>query len=541
MYERKWAVYNQPCPSCNSSDALQIDTHGHAFCFSCSTPFRNYWEAQEEDDRMPEKDVKIEYDVYPHRGLTRHTLDFFDIMTKFVDGEPTETAFVWPNEGIRIRRMGDKIEKKDRFTSKGNMSNPGLFGRDKFDPGSKDGVVITKSGYDAASIYQILSGRCAVVSVSSEATAKRDVIKDWDWVNSFKKIYLCMDNDDAGRKATAEIAPLFDYHRVYHIQTGIFKDANEYLQNGRIEEFQKIYESAKRFAPDNLISSFDQIRASLQRDSESNLFTYPYKTLQQMTYGGFEGEVILVKAPTGVGKTEFLRATEHSILQSTNHPIGIIHLEEDNATTVKAIAGYQLRVPATLPDCGLSEDDILEGYKKAVRDDEGRVHIYVSFDREDEELLFNTIRFLVAAAGCKIIFFDHITWMSVGKDSEDERRKLDRISQGLKLLAKELRFCLIMVSHMNAQGGSRGSANIDFTANTIIVLTRDKTSVSDIIRRTTNFTLDKVRLGGQTGPAGRALFSRETGTLDDFTEDEQLLLDYSKFEEHKEGPMEVII
>ena len=339
-----------------------------------------------------------------------------------------------------------------------------------------------------------------------------------------------MDNDDQGKKATAEVAPMFDYQRVYHINLTTVKDVNELLESGRGSDFKKIFENAKRFAPDNLISSFDQIKAALKQDKESQIATYPFSALQFSTYGIHEGEVILVKADTGIGKTEFLRAIEHHVLKTTDVNIGVIHLEEDNGTTIKAIAGYELGVPATLPDCGLSEEDILNGYKRAVRDNEGRVHIYISFDREDEDLLFNTIRFLVAAVGCKIIFFDHITWLGVGKDSEDERRKLDRISQGLKYLAKELHFALVLVSHINAQGTTRGSKNIENVANTQILLMRDKTGGTDIIRRTTEFLLEKVRLGGRTGPAGKALFNRETGRLEDFPDDEGLVMDYSQFE-----------
>jgi hypothetical protein len=42
--------------------------------------------------------------------------------------------------------------------------------------------------------------------------------------------------------------------------------------------------------------------------------------------------------------------------------------------------------------------------------------------------------------------------------------------------------------------------------------------------------LDKVRLGGRTGPAGRALFEPTTGRLEDFSGDEQLTIDYSQFQ-----------
>src|SRR5690606_2934837 len=156
-----------------------------------------------------------------------------------------------------------------------------------------------------------------------------------------------------------------------------------------------------------------------------------------------------------------------------------------------------------------SSDLILSGYKRAVRDDEGRVHIHSSFDVEDESAFLGNIRFLVSAAGCRFIFLDHISWLATGTDDEDERRKLDRVSQKLKLLAKELRFCLIMISHVNDDGKTRGSRNISKVANTVISLDRDILEEST----RTYFLIEKARLGGRTGKAGHGLFDREKGKL----------------------------
>lgn len=103
--------------------------------------------------------------------------------------------------------------------------------------------------------------------------------------------------------------------------------------------------------------------------------------------------------------------------------------------------------------------------------------------------------------------------MATGLEKEDERLKLDRLSQKLKLLAKELRFCLIMISHTNDEGRTRGSRNIENVANTMIHLSRDKTSGDDNLRRTTHFMIEKARMGGHTGPAGRAMLDSMSGKL----------------------------
>jgi hypothetical protein len=104
---------------------------------------------------------------------------------------------------------------------------------------------------------------------------------------------------------------------------------------------------------------------------------------------------------------------------------------------------------------------------------------------------------------------DHISWLATGTDDEDERRKLDRVSQKLKLLAKELRFCLVMISHVNDDGKTRGSRNISKVANTVISLERDILGES----QSTFFIVEKARLGGRAGRAGYGTFNREKGKL----------------------------
>jgi twinkle protein len=516
----KWKEYGIPCPCGESSDAYAIDKDGKGFCFrgDCNKffPVKEY-----KEDAIEQEEItgNVTYDYYPHRGISRSTMEFYNVQTMLIDGKPDSCGFVLPNKAVQIKKL-DPLVTKNRYRVNGNWGEAGLFGRDKFDAGSKESVTIVEGFHDTLAAYEMLMGNSAVVSIKSSSTAKSDCIKDWEWINSFKRIVIAIEDDEPGVKASSDIAALFDFNKVYRIKLTAHKDANEYLLKGASGDFLRAWKNARRFAPDNIISSFTEIEKALDQDEESLIAQYPFKNLNSSLYGLHEGEVILVDAMDdsegGTGKTEFLRSLEHFTLKTTNHPIGIIHLEEDNGTTVKAIAGYELGVPAVLPDCGLSKEDILAGYKRAVKDNEGRVHIYSSFDIEHEDTFLNNIRFLIAAAGCKIIFFDHISWLATGNDDEtDERKKLDRISQKLKLLMKELRACLVMISHTTDDGKTRGSRYIGKVANTRISLKRDKTNHDSIVRNTVEFIIRKARLGGRTGPGGSGIFNQETGRLED--------------------------
>jgi twinkle protein len=239
---------------------------------------------------------------------------------------------------------------------------------------------------------------------------------------------------------------------------------------------------------------------------------YPFPTLTYMTYGIRTGETVLLTAQEGIGKTEVMHAIEHQLLTQTDSPIGAIFLEEPKRRHLQALAGIHLQRPVHLPDCGVPDDEIFTAVQKVVGTDD-RLHIYSHFGSDDPEHILDTIRFLVSARGCRYILLDHITMVVSGLGGENERRALDYLSTRLEMMVKELDFALILVSHVNDDGLTRGSRNISKVADIRINLHRDILSSDPIIRRTTNVVVGKNRFCGRTGPAGQLLFDPATYTL----------------------------
>lgn len=451
----------------------------------------------------------VTYQHLPLRGLTEQTVKFYNILTKTVDGVPTTWGFIYPNEAIKSRQIKEK-----KFSTEGPINDAGLFGRDKFNIGSKKTVTITEGEIDAPSIYQALGGNSACVSVQSASTALRDCKHDFEWLNSFEKIILAFDNDEPGQKAARQVAALFDFNKVYHIKFEKFKDSNEFLENGAIRELSEIWSNAKKYTPDHIINTFAEVAESLKEAREETIGTYPHPTLQSKLYGLHRGELVVFKGMEGIGKTEIFRAIEHHLLKTQpDLRIGIVHLEEDKSTTIKGVATYELDTPCNLPDVGVSENDVLAAYRKAVGGREDRLYIYTMFGGDDPDDVLESVRFLVSKGGVDIIFLDHITMLVTGNENDDERRKLDYISTKMKKMAKELKFCLVIISHVNDDGKTRGSRNITKVANTVIHMSRDLTSTDEIVRNTLNLSIEKARLTGRTGPGGRYFFDTNSYTL----------------------------
>lgn len=391
------------------------------------------------------------------------------------------------------------------------MKQAGLFGRNKFTAGSHKYVTITEGELDALSLYQVL--KSPVVSVRGSSSAKLDCAHDRAYLNSFDRIYIAFDGDGPGREAAREVASLFDYNKVYDVRFpgGDRKDANDYLRAGSESELRNIWWNSKKFLPDNIISSLDLFEKELQNPPKFGI-SYPFPTLTHMTYGLRTGEVVLLTAQEGVGKTEITHTILHHILKETKDAVGAIYLEESKQRLLQAIAGIELQLPVHLPDCVSTPDQVFGALKRVVLSDD-RLHVYSHFGSDDPEAILDAIRFLVAARGCRWIVFDLISLAVAGLGGDKEREALEHLSARLEILTQELDFGLVLVSHVNDFGQTRGSRMISKNCHIRIDATRDVTADDDRLRRTTNLTISKNRPAYRTGPAGKLLFDPVTCTL----------------------------
>jgi twinkle protein len=413
---------------------------------------------------------------------------------------------VYPNNSIKVRQLDKKA-----FHSVGDISKAGLFGRNKFTPGSHKYVTITEGELDALSAYQVLKSPC--VSVRSSSSAKLDCATDRSFLNSFERIYIAFDADRAGRDAAREVASLFDYNKVYDVRFsgGDLKDANDYVRAGKDSELRNCWWNSKKFLPDNIISSLVDMEKELLTPPKFGI-PYPFLTLTHMTYGLRTKEVVLITAPEGVGKTEVMHTIEHHLLKETDDAIGAIYLEESKQRHLQALAGIELQLPVHLPDCSSTTSEVFAALQQVVRSDD-RLHIYSHFGSDDPEALLDTIRFLVAARGCRWILFDLISLAVAGLGGDREREALEYLSARLEILTQELDFGLIIVSHVNDFGQTRGSRMISKNCHIRIDLKRDMTATDDRLRLTTYATVSKNRPAYRTGPAGKLLFNPVSCTL----------------------------
>lgn len=450
------------------------------------------------------------YDYIPNRGLTKATMAKYNIVSKYnEEGDVVAISFPYHNgTGSKVRDLTQP--KNKQFSSKGDMAGRnGLFGKEVFPAGSTPAIAITEGEYDAPSVYQMLNKDVSAVSVKSSGQAKKDCAAEFDYLDSFSRIYLCFDNDGVGQSPVEQVASLFDPKKVYHVKLTKHKDANDYLKADDTEEFRKAWYNARPYVPDNIVSSYADIDQIIEEEIPASVARYPWKLLDDALSGIRTGEIILFTALEGIGKTEILRALEYHLLETTDENMGIIHLEETKARSIRGLVGNHLSVPIHLSSCDIPSDEIKRAFRDLTKSD-GRLYIYDHFGSTDPERILVGIRYLVSACDCKFIFLDHISMVVSGVEEGDERRKLDYLSTKLAMLVKELDFCLFMVSHVNDDGLTRGSRNISKTAHVHIHLDRNLEASDETERNTTQLTIRKNRPSSITGPSSRLYFNPDT-------------------------------
>ena len=211
----------------------------------------------------------------------------------------------------------------------------------------------------------------------------------------------------------------------------------------------------------------------------------------------------------------------------TGESIGYIALEESTKRTALGIMGLHINKPIYLNPEEATEGEMKEAFDATVGS--GRYYTYDHWGSMGEENLLSKIRYLVTAVGCKIIFLDHLSIVVSGMEGGDERRMIDNTMTKLRSIVEELRFALVLVSHLKRPDGRgheegartslaqlRGSAGFAQLSDMVIGLERDQQDAA--VSKFTTIRVLKNRWCGKNGVGATLEFDEDTGRLNEAVE-----------------------
>jgi len=439
------------------------------------------------------------------RGITEDTMEMFGVVTY---GGTQE--YTYPTGGVKVRKLPKDFHAKNGF--KGDE----LFGMNLFPAGCSKVVVCTEGELDALSAWQMLKNGSFVNPVVSFPSASPSG-KLWEkckkYLDSFDKIVLSVDNDEAGQKLQAKVSEIFP-DKTYIMNHGDLKDANDFLQAGMAKEYKQAWWNAKKFKPDSILSDAEDYLKLYEDSPDFEYFTTGIEELDEKMLGISKGYVTLVQAETGLGKTEFCRYLENRALNHSEYKIAAMHLEESKLRSLLGLVSYKLGENVTIKKF-IEEKGLDEEVRGAISEISSSER-FVTFDfdmQEGHEELIKQVRYLVAAMGVDFIFIEPIQDCVTGSSSEKEGKLADLITQ-LSTLASKLNVGIVVVAHQNADGGSMYSSMITKRAAFELLLKRDRDSDDVVEKNRTHVVIGrKNRTGLGNGSAGSLDFDLESYTL----------------------------
>jgi twinkle protein len=521
-------VSKGPCPNCPSSDAYALYDDGHGHCFSCGVTVQS-------DESFTKREQKGKMDNALLTGLT-----FRDLSRRGVDestcryygygiaedrGRPVQVA---PYHDAAGELVAQKARTPDKdFYVLGDLKKARLFGQHLWRTGGKM-VVVTEGEIDALSVAQAMHCKWAVVSVPNGAQGAAKALKaQLEWLSSYDKIILWFDNDDAGRKATNECVKFLPPGKAAIIAApeGL-KDANDVLRELGAQKVAQMVWEAQVYRPGGIVAGSEITLDDLMSEPELGWQT-PFPKVNELTRGIHPGEVWLMTAGSGVGKSTASREMLHKAV-SDGIRCGAVFLEENKTTTAKALIALDNNVPfaklrenpklLTQDQWGASHARLIAG---------GNYYAYDHFGSVESDALMSRIEYLAVSCECRLIFLDHVSIAVSGLElDEGERRALDVLMTRLRSLAERTRVAIIAVSHLRKTSEGRGfeegakinldslrgSGSLKQLSDTVIALERDTQAEGEESNLTTVRVL-KCRFTGQTGVAGYLLWNPETGRL----------------------------
>ena len=518
-------IAHLPCPDCGSSDGM-TDYGDHTYCFVCEK-----WTKTGESERRIalHKDLipmgDMEYRALRARGIHEDTCRKYRYTcSKDMNGNPIQVAEYVGDDG---RVLFQKTRDKDKNFCVLGAKAQRFFGQNLYPSGKK--LIVTEGEIDCLTVSQVQDNKYPVVSIPFGCQSAHKVFKEnLDWLLGFEEVIVMFDSDEAGQKALEKLSGLLPLGRMKVARLPL-KDPNECLLSGHPDYIIRAIWNADDYRPDGIMNAKDMQDILLKEGDDLKGYEFPWADdLTRRTQGIRKGEMLLLTAGSGIGKSTIARELAYTLHMRDHLHVGMVMLEESPKKTLRDLMSIHLSRPLHLMWNDKTKAEVKEHYGEVFGD--GGFLLYDHFGSIESNRLLDKIRYMIVAGGCDFVVLDHITiavtTMEDGKG--DERSTIDRLMTALRSLVEETGAGLIIISHLRKtdskscpfeQGGSismddlRGSGSLKQLPDTIIAAERNQQAEDEGGRNKLRLRLLKCRFTGETGLADAIRFDKKTNRL----------------------------
>ena len=253
--------------------------------------------------------------------------------------------------------------------------------RNLFNAGALDNeiVYVVEGEIDAASFEE-----CGMPAVGLGGTGMVDLLADRVTVmNDKPALIIALDNDDAGRKATAKLEALLSENAYPHYKVvnlyGEEKDANDALMKDReaftaaIKEAAAFMKSEVEYARESERISFNSLRQSNRQELFEDyvwrrrgqaVISTGFSNMDKALDGGLRDGLVILMAPPSVGKTTLTMQMAHNIASEGRDVIFVSYEDDERMLQAKIrsmyTAQFELEEYGTIGKCSLMHTELMD-------------------------------------------------------------------------------------------------------------------------------------------------------------------------------------
>ena len=405
------------------------------------------------------------------REIGEKTIEAFKIAST------TEREIVFPilapggKEVLNLKYLGlDRPDGKKRIRAEAGCA-PSFFGWQAIDTLFPDPaeVVITEGEIDA--MTWVDNGFPALSVPSGSNSTAEAIAYDWDNLAQFEAIYLCPDQDAAGKKMVDAFADRIGKARLRVIKLP-FKDANEAKKNGWTEDdFAKAIMEAKGLMDEKILTypqAIDDIMAWKNKGGDEGPRGYAIDLFGE-DIRIVRGHAFLIGGQRGHGKSLIVNQASLEIAKRGD-VVAVASLEVDTIEAMAAMLDLYSGKIETTPEI---RDDFMEVYGER----------FVFLKEHGRTPLFAVMEFFEYARsryGATHFILDNLTKLKTKLDDYAQQAEdLNRITD----YCRDKKVCVWIVAHLKKRGEKkhdmdpddvRGSGVIADLCSTILQVVRHK-------------------------------------------------------------------
>lgn len=468
----------------------------------------------------------------PHRRISQAVAELFGVRYSVASdtGDPRSVYYPYYENG-RITDYKIRHLPKQFATLTGKIARAELFGQHLID--QRRGLLIITEGEDdcMAALDMLWAEGKSYHVVSLQNGANEDgkldkaLLRQLEFIQGFSKVAICLDNDQPGQATALALADAIAAQcdvRLMHLPEG-YNDVYDLWREGHSAWFLEMLNRAEQYRPEGVIEG-TEVQLKVLQEPVSVGFELPWPQLQHRTKGLRKGEITLLTAGTGIGKTTMAREIAYHMVTQHGCKVGMIMLEEQYQKTAQGFVALDNNIPLPLlrtqPD-RLSQERWEASHAKLFAS--GKVSLFNHFGSVESDILLRKMRYQALALECDFIFLDHITMVMSGQDTRDERKDIDILMTRLAELVTETGVGVVGVVHLRRtlnksynKGDEveltdlRGSSQLEALSFNIWALERDQQGDSKDVLTIRNL---KNREWGFTGLCDRLVYNHSTGRL----------------------------